>query len=143
MQNRSLSIVADRSPRDAAVAMGAAWLAFLAALPFFESGGVDLADMLIGGLIGAGLVVAGYAAAWRLRPIPPRQGSERLRLALLAIARQGFSYQQVPEWRLPQEITGWGSLETPADPGHTVSTRRGTARRQGGGPGVNGCRRDR
>jgi membrane protease YdiL (CAAX protease family) len=86
MQNRLMNIVADRSPRDGAVAMGAAWLAFVAALPFAESDGVDLAYMLIGGLIGAGLVVTGYAAASRLRPMRPRESSGRVRLAVLAIA---------------------------------------------------------
>jgi membrane protease YdiL (CAAX protease family) len=91
MQKRSLSIIVDRSPPEAAVAMGAAWLAFLAGLALFESGDVDLADMLIDGLIGAGLVVTGYAAASRLRPMPPRQDRERVRLAVLAIA-SGAAY---------------------------------------------------
>jgi hypothetical protein len=86
MQKRSLNVVVDRSRRDAALAMGAAWLAFVVALPSFEGGDVDLAYMLIGGMIAAGLVVTGYAAASRLRPLPPRQGSERVRLALRAIA---------------------------------------------------------
>jgi hypothetical protein len=86
MQQRSLNAVVDRSPRDAAVAMGAAWLAFVVALPAFESDPVDLAYMIVGGGIAAGLVVTGYAAASRLRSLPPRQGGERVRLALRAIA---------------------------------------------------------
>lgn len=81
-----MNIVVDRSPRDAAVAIGAAWLALLAALPFFEAGRTDLGGMLIGGLMGAGLIVAGFAAASRVRPMRSREGRERVRLALLAIA---------------------------------------------------------
>lgn len=81
MQDRSLNAAAGRSPRDA-VAMGAAWVAFLAALPFTQSNGGDLADVLAG----AAFVAIGYAAAWRLRPAAPREGRERVRLALLAIA---------------------------------------------------------
>jgi hypothetical protein len=37
-------------------------------------------------LMGTGLVVAGYAAASRVRPLLPREGRERVRLALLALA---------------------------------------------------------
>jgi Type II CAAX prenyl endopeptidase Rce1-like len=81
VQNRSLSIIAGRSPLDAAVAMGAAWLAFLAA-PLFAGDGVGLAHVLMGTV----LVVAGYAAASRVRPLPPRKGGERVRLGLLAVA---------------------------------------------------------
>jgi membrane protease YdiL (CAAX protease family) len=78
-------IVVDRSPGEAAMAMGACWLIFLAALPFAESDGVDLAYMLIGGLAGAGIIVAGYAAASRCRPMRQRESRERVRLGALAI----------------------------------------------------------
>jgi membrane protease YdiL (CAAX protease family) len=81
-----LNIVTDRSPRDAAAAIGATWIVFLLALPFAESDGVDLAFMLIGGLMGAGIIVTGFAAASRVRPLPPRDNRERVRLGALAIA---------------------------------------------------------
>jgi membrane protease YdiL (CAAX protease family) len=86
MQNRSFNIVADRSPREGAAALGATWILFLLALPFTESDGVDLASMVIGGLIGAGVIVTGFAAASRCRSLPPRDNRERVRLGALAIA---------------------------------------------------------
>lgn len=68
------------------MALAAAWVAFLVALPYAESDGVELAYMLIGGVMGAGIVLVGFAAASRLRPMRPRSGSERARLAVWAIA---------------------------------------------------------
>jgi membrane protease YdiL (CAAX protease family) len=81
-----LKIMTDRSPGEAAVAIGATWILFLLALPFAESDGADLAYMLIGGLTGAGIIVAGFAAASRVRPMRPRDSRERVRLGALAIA---------------------------------------------------------
>ncbi|HEU4881645.1 MAG TPA: CPBP family intramembrane glutamic endopeptidase [Longimicrobium sp.] len=79
-------IVIDRSPGEAAAAIGACWGAFLLALPFSESDGVDLAYTVIGGLIGAGVIVTGFAAASRCRHLPPRDSRERVRLGALAVA---------------------------------------------------------
>jgi hypothetical protein len=86
MENRLSKLVVDRSPTDAAVAIGLAWIAFLVALPLFESDDVDFAYMLIGGLFGAGFVVTGFAAASRVRPLQPASGMERVRRGGLAIA---------------------------------------------------------
>jgi hypothetical protein len=86
MLNRLSRLVVDRSPREAAVAIGAAWLAFLSALPFAESDGVDLAYMLIGGAIGAGIIVTGFAAASRVRPLRQKHGAESFRRGAMAIA---------------------------------------------------------
>jgi membrane protease YdiL (CAAX protease family) len=79
-------ILIDRSPREAAAAIGACWLVFLLALPFTEKDGVDVASMLIGGLIGLGIIVTGFAAVSRCRPLPVRDNPERIRLGALAIA---------------------------------------------------------
>jgi membrane protease YdiL (CAAX protease family) len=65
--------------------MGACWLIFLLALPFTEKDGVDAASMVIGGLMGAGIIITGFAAAARCRPIPARDGRERVRLGALAV----------------------------------------------------------
>jgi hypothetical protein len=86
MENRLSRLVVDRSPRHAAVAIGAAWIAFLVALPLFESDGVDLGYMVIGGLFGAAFIVTGFAAASRVRPLRQKHGAESFRRAAMAIA---------------------------------------------------------
>jgi hypothetical protein len=82
----SLDIIGDRSRKEDAVAVGAAWLAFLFALPFHQEVQTDVAYILSGGLIGAVLVVSGFSAASRCRPMHPRRGTQRARLAVLALA---------------------------------------------------------
>lgn len=66
-------------------AMLAAWLAFMAGL--LAGGEVeDAGSLLIAALSGALLVVAGFAAASRVRALPRRVNAQRVRLALLSVA---------------------------------------------------------
>jgi Type II CAAX prenyl endopeptidase Rce1-like len=80
-----LDLIVDRSRKEAAIAVGATWAAFLAAL--FIGGEVsDPASFVIGGCEGAVLVFIGFAAASRCRPLHPRPNAQRARLALLSLA---------------------------------------------------------
>ena len=65
--------------------MFAAWLAFMAGL-IAGSEVVDIGSLLLAGIVGAGLIVVGFAAAWRCRPLAPRDHAHRFRLALWAVA---------------------------------------------------------
>jgi membrane protease YdiL (CAAX protease family) len=73
-------LVADRSAAEAALAVSAAWVTFVLALPILEPGMSPSVEMAIGAVVAAGLVVVGFAAASRVRPMSTREGSERLRL---------------------------------------------------------------
>jgi hypothetical protein len=76
---------ATRSRREAALAVAAAWLAFM--LGLLAAG--DLAgvgSLVMAGAIGATFVLVGFAAAWRCRPLPRRrEGGRAARLALLSL----------------------------------------------------------
>jgi membrane protease YdiL (CAAX protease family) len=85
MHKRLSNLIADRSPGQAALAVGACLFGWMVALPFTEPEPVDFLYMLNGLLIGTALIVAGFAAAPRLRPLPAKQGAERARAALLAV----------------------------------------------------------
>ena len=67
------------------MALVAAWLAFLAGLLLAGNEITDLASLLIGAVVGAGLVYLGFLAASRCRPIQQRSNAERARVALLAL----------------------------------------------------------
>ena len=73
-------IVVDRSKTEAAVAIGVAWIAFLMALPVFEPDSRSLFGMMVGAAIAAALIIVGFAAASRVRPMSKRSTSEGLRL---------------------------------------------------------------
>jgi hypothetical protein len=73
-------IVVDRSAPEAALAMSAAWIAFVMALPVLDPEFRQPADMLAGALGAAMLTIVGFAVASRVRPMPRRKGGERLRL---------------------------------------------------------------
>lgn len=73
-------IVVDRSETEAALAMGFAWIAFVLAVPVSEPG-VRPFDLMVHAAAAAGLVVLGFAAASRVRPMSNREGIERLRFA--------------------------------------------------------------
>lgn len=87
-------IVVDHSRREAAMAIGGAWVAFMIVLPVYVPDIRQASDMMVGALIAAGLIIVGFSAAWRVRPMPDREASEHLRLlraslflgALLGIA---------------------------------------------------------
>lgn len=72
-------IMVDRSGTEALMAIGVTWIAFLMALPVFEPDARSSFGMAVGALVAAGLVVIGFAAASRVRPMSQRAGSERLR----------------------------------------------------------------
>ena len=78
-------LVVDRPAREAAAALAAAWASFLAGLLVAPGEVTDAASVAIAGVVGAVLVVVGFAAASRCRPLPRRPSSQRLRLVLLAL----------------------------------------------------------
>lgn len=63
----------------------AAWLGFLLAVPFLEGRPLGIEGWIAGGLIGLPLVVLGYLAASRCRPLRERSHSERAKLAAAAL----------------------------------------------------------
>jgi len=78
-------MIVDRPPRESAAARAAAWLAFMAGL--LLGGEVDDAGSLaVAGASGAVLVLLGFAAASRCRPLARRSNPQRARLALLSLA---------------------------------------------------------
>ena len=81
-----LDAIVDRSRKEAAIAVGAAWTAFLIALLFAGNDVSDLASFVIGGCIGAALVFVGFSAASRCRPMHRRPNAQRARIALLSLA---------------------------------------------------------
>jgi len=81
MTDRSL---AGLSTRDAALASGAAWLAFMTGL--VAGGDVeDAGSLAIAAAIGAVVVLVGFAAAWRCRSLPARTNARRVQLGLWAL----------------------------------------------------------
>ena len=71
--------------RERAIAIAAAWLAFVGGLSI--GGDIDsFAAFGISAATGAVLVIVGFAAAWRQRPLPRRALPQRVRLGLWAIA---------------------------------------------------------
>ena len=80
-----MRLFADRSPREAAPALAATWLAFVLATALALPQPPRPGLVALGALVGALLVLGGFAAAWRVRPIAPRAGSARVRLGALAL----------------------------------------------------------
>lgn len=78
-------IVVDRPGREAAVGIAGAWIAFMLVLPVYIPDIRQLSDMLVGALVGAGLIVVGFAAASRVRPVPDLKWKDQLRLAGLSL----------------------------------------------------------
>ena len=71
--------------RERAIAIAAAWLAFVGGLSI--GGDIDsLAAFAISAATGAVLVIVGFAAVWPQRPLPRRELPQRIRLGLWAIA---------------------------------------------------------
>jgi hypothetical protein len=82
MPNKTLQ---PASRKESAVALAAAWLAFMSAV--LAGGEVnDVASFAVAGAIGAALVFLGFAAASRCRPLARRSNPQRARLALLSLA---------------------------------------------------------
>jgi CAAX prenyl protease-like protein len=87
MDKGMMEILVDRPRKQAALAIGATWLlfclAFVAEVDPTEP--PDLAEFMLGGLLGAVLVVVGFYAASRCRPMPARGNAQRARLVLLSL----------------------------------------------------------
>lgn len=80
-----LDVIVDRPRREAARAVAAAWLAFMAGLLIGGEVG-DPASVVVAGSIGAALVFVGFATASRCRLRAPDGVVTRVRLALLSLA---------------------------------------------------------
>jgi hypothetical protein len=79
-----LNAIVDRPRREAALAVAAAWLAFLAGL--LVGGEVrDAASFAFAAVIGAALVFLGFAAASRCRVLTRSSKPDRMRLTLLSL----------------------------------------------------------
>jgi hypothetical protein len=84
LRRHPLDLIVDRPRREAALAVAAAWIAFMAALVV---GGevVDAGSFLIGGVSGALIVWLGFAAASRCRTLPANANAARLVGLTLAV----------------------------------------------------------
>jgi hypothetical protein len=108
------SVVADRSGTDAALAVSAAWIGFVMALLIFEPGMGPSVEMVIAALSGAGLILVGFAAVSRVRPMSKREGSERLRLlgwslslgALMSLINLGVNLGLLEEGTRVRRVLG-------------------------------------
>jgi membrane protease YdiL (CAAX protease family) len=80
-----MTAIVDHPRREAAPPIAAAWLAFMIGL--LAGGEIDDAvSFAFGGVIGAALVLLGFAAASRCRSLPRSANRHRARLALLSLA---------------------------------------------------------
>lgn len=79
-------IVLDRSRTEAAAAIGLTWFAFMIALPVFEPEAAPSLEMVAWSLGVLGLIIAGFAAASRVRPMSRRETSERARLLFWSLS---------------------------------------------------------
>lgn len=67
------------------LAIAAAWLAFMIGVSIGGEIG-DFVSLAIAAAAGAAFVLLGFAAAWRRRPLPRRDTTQRLQFAVMAIA---------------------------------------------------------
>lgn len=80
-----ISLLADRLEKQAAVAISGTWCAFVLALFLAVPRPANPTYVAIGSLLGALLIILGFAAASRCRSIPQRSASQRTKLAALAM----------------------------------------------------------
>ena len=80
-----MELLPDRSAREAAAALAATWLGFVLATALALPQPPRPGLVALGALVGALLVAGGFAGTSRVRPLPPRNGPARARLALLAL----------------------------------------------------------
>lgn len=85
-RRRPLDAIVDRPRREVAVAVVAAWLAFIMVGLLLGGEIEDLGSFAVAGATGAVLVFLGFAAASRCRTVSRRVTTKRARLALLALA---------------------------------------------------------
>lgn len=84
---KALTVVADRPRKEAAQAILASSLAFTCALPLYSPDIDQISHVILWGMIGLGLVTAGFALASRVRPLPQKALEIGVvRLTLLAVA---------------------------------------------------------
>ena len=84
-----MRVLADRSPPEGSLALGAAWLGFVLAFALSLPQPPRPLHVAAGALVGALLVLAGFAAAWRVRPLAAREGRARVRLGALSLLLGG------------------------------------------------------
>lgn len=75
----------DRPAREATVGIAATWAAFMLVLPVYVPDIRRFSDMIVGALVGAGLIVGGFAAASRVRPVLDQRWKDQVRLAGLSL----------------------------------------------------------
>ena len=80
-----ISLLADRSEKEAAVAISGTWCAFVLALCLALPQPANTTYIAIGSLLGALLIILGFAAASRCRSISQHSASQRTKLAALAV----------------------------------------------------------
>lgn len=80
----------DRPGREAAVVIAGAWIAFMLVLPVYIPDIRQFSDMLVGAVVGAGLIVVGFAAASRVRPMPDPSRKNQLSLVGLSLILGGL-----------------------------------------------------
>lgn len=81
-------IFVDRPREEGISAIAATWVLFCVAF-VAESEEVHVLNLVAGGLLGAVLVVPGFLAASRVRPLPSRPVAQRAWLAVLALCAGG------------------------------------------------------
>ena len=79
------AVAADRSRNEGAVALFTTWLAFIAALALPGSEITDAGSFLVSAVVGLAIVLAGFAAASRVRPIQARSNRDRAQYAAFAL----------------------------------------------------------
>jgi membrane protease YdiL (CAAX protease family) len=80
-----IALIPDRSPKEAALALAATWLAFCLALSLALPQPPNPAHLALGAAVGAVLILLGFSTASRCRPFLRRSNRERARLAVLSL----------------------------------------------------------
>jgi Type II CAAX prenyl endopeptidase Rce1-like len=81
-----MELVVDRTRRQAGLAIGGTWAAFCVAVALALPQPPAPAQVALGALVGAVVILVGFAAASRCRPLAPRGNPQRLKLAALSLA---------------------------------------------------------
>src|SRR5690349_11535877 len=81
----NVALLADRSQREAALAIGATWVAFCVAVGLAVPQPPSPAQLGLGAVAGAFFVLTGFPAASRVRPLPVHEPAVRARLAAFSV----------------------------------------------------------
>lgn len=71
--------------KEVSVKIAGTWILFVLALPFLEGETFSMETQIVGGLIGALIITAGFVAVTRVRPPLDKSPSAQARLVLLAV----------------------------------------------------------